>query len=101
MAIQKQPISPVRMHRPPPVCIWDRGNCLRKIRVHRQLHIARMSAYEGWSQLLLAEAFCTTVFSTVEGETVNYGTEITRAQCHCFRVPLRHKSHFDATDVRQ
>ena len=47
---------------------------------NRQLHIARMSAYEGWSQLLIAEAFCTTVFSTVEGENVNYGTEITRAQ---------------------
>ena len=25
---------------------------------NRQLHIARMSAYEGWSQLLIAEAFC-------------------------------------------
>jgi len=47
---------------------------------NRQLHIARMSAYEGWSQLLLAEAFCTTVFSTVEGENINYGTEITRVQ---------------------
>ena len=47
---------------------------------NRQLHIARMSAYEGWSQLLLAEAFCTTVFSTVEGENINYGTEITRSQ---------------------
>ena len=47
---------------------------------NRQLSIARMSAYEGWSQLLIAEAFCTTVFSTVEGENPNYGTEITRAQ---------------------
>jgi hypothetical protein len=47
---------------------------------NRQLHIARMSAYEGWAQLLLAEAFCTTVFSTVEGENINYGTEITRVQ---------------------
>jgi hypothetical protein len=46
----------------------------------RQLFIARMSAYEGWSQLLLAEAFCSTVFSSVEGETINWGTEITRAQ---------------------
>jgi hypothetical protein len=46
----------------------------------RQLFIARMSAYEGWSQLLIAEAFCSTVFSSVEGETINWGTEITRAQ---------------------
>ncbi len=47
---------------------------------NRQLSIARMSAYEGWSQLLIAEVFCSTVFSTVEGENVNYGTEITRSQ---------------------
>jgi hypothetical protein len=47
---------------------------------NRQLGIARMSAYEGWSQLLIAEAFCTTVFSTVKGEEVDFGTEITRAQ---------------------
>jgi hypothetical protein len=47
---------------------------------NRQLHIARMSAYEGWSQLLIAEAFCSTVFSTVKGEEPDWGTEITRAQ---------------------
>ena len=45
---------------------------------NRQLHIARVAAYEAWSQLLLAESFCETVFSTVNGETVNYGTKITR-----------------------
>ena len=47
---------------------------------NRNLHIARMSAYEGWSQLLIAEMFCTTVFSTVKGEDIDYGTEIPRAQ---------------------
>jgi hypothetical protein len=46
----------------------------------RQLLIARVSAYEGWSQLLIAEAFCETVFSTVNGENVEWGTKITRAQ---------------------
>ena len=46
----------------------------------RQLLIARMSAYEAWSQLLLAEAFCETVFSTVHGEDVQWGTIISRAQ---------------------
>jgi len=46
----------------------------------RQLLIARMSAYEGWSELLIAEAFCETVFSHVNGEQVEYGTTITRAQ---------------------
>jgi len=47
---------------------------------NRQLSIARMSAYEGWSKLLIAEAFCSTVFSTVKGEEIDFGTEITRAQ---------------------
>jgi hypothetical protein len=47
---------------------------------NRQLSIARMAAYEGWSQLLVAEMFCTTVFSTVDGENIKYGTEITRSQ---------------------
>jgi len=46
----------------------------------RQLLIARTAAYEGWSQLLLAEAFCETVFSTVNGENIDWGTKITRAQ---------------------
>ena len=46
----------------------------------RTMLIARVSAYEAWSQLLIAEAFCSTVFSQVEGEDVKYGTEITRAQ---------------------
>jgi SusD family. len=46
----------------------------------RQLLIARVTAYEAWSQLLLGEAFCETVFSTVDGEQVNYGTRITREQ---------------------
>jgi hypothetical protein len=44
----------------------------------RQQLTARAAAYEAWSLLLLGEAFCTTVLSTVEGENFNYGTEITR-----------------------
>src|SRR5262245_13755654 len=47
---------------------------------NRQLHIARVSAYEAWNQLLIAEAFCETVFSTTKGETIEWGTRITRAQ---------------------
>ena len=46
----------------------------------RPLLIARVTAYEGWAQLLIAEAFCETVFSHVNGEKVEYGTTITRAQ---------------------
>lgn len=46
----------------------------------RALLIARMSAYEAWSQLLIAESFCETVFSSVHGENVEWGTIITRAQ---------------------
>lgn len=46
---------------------------------NRQLHIARVTAYEAWSQLLLGEVFCETVFSTVNGENINYGSRITRA----------------------
>lgn len=46
----------------------------------RQLLIARMSAYEAWSQLLIAEAFCETVFSSVHGENVTWGTIISRTQ---------------------
>jgi hypothetical protein len=44
----------------------------------RTLLIARVSAYEAWSQLLIAEAFCETVFSQVQGENIIYGTKITR-----------------------
>ena len=47
---------------------------------NRQQLIARAAAYEAWSLLLLAEGFCTTVLSTVDGQTLNYGEEITRAQ---------------------
>ena len=47
---------------------------------NRALLIARATAYEGWSQLLLAEVFSTMVFSSVNGETVTWGSEITRAQ---------------------
>jgi hypothetical protein len=46
---------------------------------NRALLMARAAAYEGWSQLLLAEVFNSLVFSSVTGETVNWGTEITRA----------------------
>jgi len=46
----------------------------------RSLLIARVSAYEAWSQLLIGEAFCETVFSQVQGETVLFGTKITRVQ---------------------
>jgi hypothetical protein len=47
---------------------------------NRQLLIARVSAYEAWNQLLIAEAFCETVFSTIKGEEIEWGTRITRAQ---------------------
>ena len=47
---------------------------------NRQLLIATAAAYEAWSILLLGEGFCTTVLSTVEGQTFNYGDEITRQQ---------------------
>jgi len=46
----------------------------------RSLLIARTAAYEGWSELLIGESFCETVFSTTHGETVEYGTIITKAQ---------------------
>jgi starch-binding outer membrane protein, SusD/RagB family len=46
---------------------------------NRQLLIARAAAYEGWSQLFLAEVFQETVFSSVSGEKVNWGTIITRS----------------------
>ena len=47
---------------------------------NRQLLIARAAAYEAWSQLLIAESFCETVFSSVSGEIINWGNKITRAQ---------------------
>jgi len=46
----------------------------------RQLLIARAAAYEGWSQMLMGESFCSTVFSSVNGEVINWGTIITRSQ---------------------
>lgn len=46
----------------------------------RQQHIARMAAYEGWSTLLLGEAFQENVLSTVTGEIVNYAGRSTRAE---------------------
>jgi hypothetical protein len=47
---------------------------------NRQLLIARAAAFEGWAQMLLGEVFTTTVFSAFAGETVTWGSEITRAQ---------------------
>lgn len=47
---------------------------------NRQLHIARVAAYEAWAQLFLGESFCETVFSTIEADTVRYATRITKAQ---------------------
>lgn len=44
----------------------------------RQLLIARSAAYEGWAQLFVGESFRETVFSHITGETVNWGTRITR-----------------------
>jgi hypothetical protein len=47
---------------------------------NRQQLLARAAAYEAWSILLLGEGFCTTVLSTVDGQVVNYGAEITRQE---------------------
>lgn len=47
---------------------------------NRQQLTARAAAYEAWSLLLLGEAFCTTVLSTVDGADFVYGDEITRQQ---------------------
>lgn len=44
----------------------------------RMQHIARVAAYEGWSTLLLGEAFQESALSTVVGEQVNYAPRITR-----------------------
>jgi starch-binding outer membrane protein, SusD/RagB family len=46
----------------------------------RAIGIARMTAYEAWSQFLLGEGFCSTVFSTLQGSGFDYGTEIQRAE---------------------
>ena len=46
----------------------------------RMALIARATAYEGWSQLLLGEGFCTTVFSSFQDNEFLYGSEITREQ---------------------
>lgn len=46
----------------------------------RQLLIATAAVYEGWSQLLLGEAFCETVFSSIHGEEIEWGSKISRAQ---------------------
>ncbi len=47
---------------------------------NRQTLIATAAAHEAWSLLLLAEAFCTTVLSQVDGQEFSYGEEITRLQ---------------------
>lgn len=46
----------------------------------RQLLIAQAAVYEGWSQLLIGEAFCETVFSSIHGEDIEWGTKISRSQ---------------------
>lgn len=48
--------------------------------VNRQLLIARAAAFEGWSQMLLGEVFAATVFSAVRGDSIIWGSQITRAQ---------------------
>ena len=44
----------------------------------RMEHIARVAVYEGWSTLLLGEAFQESALSTVNGEQVNYAPRIAR-----------------------
>jgi len=47
----------------------------------RQLLLAQAAAYEGYSQLLLAEGFCGMVFSHFNADkTISYGSPITPAQ---------------------
>jgi hypothetical protein len=46
----------------------------------REQHIARLAAYEGWSTLLLGEAFQESALSTITGENVNYAPRITRQE---------------------
>jgi len=45
---------------------------------NRQLLIATAAAYEAWSTLLLGEAFCSTVLTTVSAGVFDYQPEITR-----------------------
>lgn len=48
---------------------------------NRQLLLAQAAAYEGYSQLLLAEGFCGVVFSHFNADkTISYGSPITPAQ---------------------
>ena len=48
---------------------------------NRQLLVAQAAAYEGYSQLLLAEGFCGTVFSHFNADkTIAYGSPITPTQ---------------------
>lgn len=47
----------------------------------RQLLLAKAAAYEGYTELLLGEGFCSTAFSTFNADgSVNYGSEITPTQ---------------------
>jgi len=45
---------------------------------NRAALLARANAYEAWSMLLLAEGFCSTVFSTIQNGEFVYAGEITR-----------------------
>lgn len=45
---------------------------------NRDSLIATAKLYEGWSTLFLGEAFCTTVLSTIDGNTFNFGGEVKR-----------------------
>lgn len=46
----------------------------------RALLLVRAAAYQGWAEFLLAEGFCSTVFSTYSGTEFEYGSEITRQE---------------------
>ena len=46
---------------------------------NRAALLARANAYEAWSMLLLAEGFCSTVFSTIQNGDFVYAGEITRS----------------------
>ena len=46
---------------------------------NRAALLARANAYEAWSQLLLGEGFCSTVFSTIQNGAFVYAPEITRS----------------------
>lgn len=58
---------------------------------NRSALLARANAYEAWSQLLLAEGFCSTVFSTIQNGTFVYAPEITRNE-----ALAEAESHFTA-----